>query len=281
MSYAIIRHEMYKNNLNVLTNIYKHNSRLKERYSNRNINKDYFHYNYYLKQADCSYYKSIKTVIEDKNIESHIQKKSNVLGEFLITSDNNFFKTMNMYEQKVFFDTGYEFVCNKIGEKNILNATVHFDEDTPHMHVDYIPIVKDGEKKKLSSRAIWKGKNTYHQLQEEYYNYIVREKKYNLERGEVGSVTKHLSVIELKDLTGYEDNSKRRNDINNKYWKVRNIGEVAERKNMIRGQINRTDDKHQKESTSFEGPHFVECYIVKNNVCVAKARIDVLISNLY
>ena len=165
MSYAIIRHEMYKNNLNVLTNIYKHNSRLKERYSNRNINKDYFHYNYYLKQADCSYYKSIKTVIEDKNIESHIQKKSNVLGEFLITSDNNFFKTMNMYEQKVFFDTAYEFVCNKIGEKNILNATVHFDEDTPHMHVDYIPIVKDGEKKKLCSRAIWKGKNTYHQLQ--------------------------------------------------------------------------------------------------------------------
>ncbi len=63
------------------------------------------------------------------------------------------------------------------------------------------------------------------------------------------------------------------------YWKVRNIGTIAERKNIIRGQINRTDDDHQKESTSFEGPHFVECYIVKNNVCVAKARIDVPISN--
>lgn len=59
------------------------------------------------------------------------------------------------------------------------------------------------------------------------------------------------------------------------YWKVRNVGEVAERKNQIRGQIKKTDLPHQIEKTSFYGPHYVECYIIKNYVCVARSRIDV------
>lgn len=218
ISYAIIRHEMYKNNLNILTNMYKHNSRLKERYSNKNIDIDKSKDNYYLKRANVSYYQSIKSVIESKDIESHIQKKSNVLGEFLITSDNNFFNKMNLQEQKQFFNNAYEFVCNKIGEENILNATVHFDEDTPHMHIDYIPMINIGGKKKLSSRAIWKGKDTYHKLQEEYFNYIVKEKGYELERGEVGSLTKHLSVSELKIVTNYDKLLKTEREITKKYW---------------------------------------------------------------
>lgn len=59
------------------------------------------------------------------------------------------------------------------------------------------------------------------------------------------------------------------------YWKVRNVGETAEKRNCIRGQINKTDNSHQREHTNFYGPHYVECYIVKNDVCVAKDRIDV------
>jgi hypothetical protein len=30
-----------------------------------------------------------------------------------------------------------------------------------------------------------------------------------------------------------------------------------------------------QEHTSFYGPHYVECYLIKNGVCVAKDRIDV------
>lgn len=59
------------------------------------------------------------------------------------------------------------------------------------------------------------------------------------------------------------------------YWKVRNVGEEAEKKDEIRGQIHRTNDKHQIEHTSFKGSHYVECYIVKNDNCVAKDRIEV------
>ena len=57
-------------------------------------------------------------------------------------------------------------------------------------------------------------------------------------------------------------------------WKVRNVGPEAERRNMIRGQILERG-KAINEPTSFYGNHYIECYIVKDNVCVARERIDV------
>lgn len=59
------------------------------------------------------------------------------------------------------------------------------------------------------------------------------------------------------------------------YWKVRNVGEEAKARHMIRGEIRCTDSSHKKEHTDFYGPHYVECFLVKNGICVARARIDV------
>ena len=62
-------------------------------------------------------------------------------------------------------------------------------------------------------------------------------------------------------------------------WKVTNRGEQAIRRDCLRGQI--LDDlgnRERKESTNFKGSHFVECYIIKNNVVVARDIIDVPIS---
>lgn len=59
-------------------------------------------------------------------------------------------------------------------------------------------------------------------------------------------------------------------------WKVLNRGDVAKRKNQIRGQIVRDEGGGQKEErTSFRGDHIVECYAITNGVVVAKDRIDV------
>ena len=63
-------------------------------------------------------------------------------------------------------------------------------------------------------------------------------------------------------------------------WKVRNVGEEASRRDIIRGQIVDDRGNHERvESSLFNGAHFVECYIIKNNVCVARDRIDVPIKN--
>lgn len=62
------------------------------------------------------------------------------------------------------------------------------------------------------------------------------------------------------------------------YWKVKNRGEEAKRRNLLRGQIIKTNSETHTEATQFKGEHFVECFIVKNGVCVARAKIDVPIS---
>ena len=59
-------------------------------------------------------------------------------------------------------------------------------------------------------------------------------------------------------------------------WKVRNIGEETIKREQIRGQIlNDNGNRERKESSLFHGPHFVECYALKDNICVARARIDI------
>lgn len=59
-------------------------------------------------------------------------------------------------------------------------------------------------------------------------------------------------------------------------WKVLNCGEVARRRNQIRGQIVRDGGAQQiMEHTNFRGNHFVECYAVKNCVVVARVQIEV------
>lgn len=57
-------------------------------------------------------------------------------------------------------------------------------------------------------------------------------------------------------------------------WKVLNRGDEAKRRNCIRGQIE--EGKQTKnEKASFEGDHVVECYIIKNDIVVAKNYINV------
>lgn len=63
------------------------------------------------------------------------------------------------------------------------------------------------------------------------------------------------------------------------YWKVKNEGQEAIKRDCIRGQIKRTNTKSINESSDFIGEHYVECYIVKDEVCIAKDHIDVPISN--
>lgn len=62
-------------------------------------------------------------------------------------------------------------------------------------------------------------------------------------------------------------------------WKVLNVGDEARRRNMIRGQIV-SDGGYctKKETTDFRGDHVVECYVIKNEVVVARAQIEVPIN---
>lgn len=54
-------------------------------------------------------------------------------------------------EQREYFERTVKFMKDEIGEDRIISAVVHMDEATPHMHLVFCPINKDG---KLSAKSI-------------------------------------------------------------------------------------------------------------------------------
>ena len=69
-------------------------------------------------------------------------------------------------------------------------------------------------------------------------------------------------------------------------WKIKNNGSVARSRNMLRGElcmgnnIQKIDDINSDmryETIDFEGNHYVECYLIKNNTCLASSRFNVVI----
>ena len=63
-------------------------------------------------------------------------------------------------------------------------------------------------------------------------------------------------------------------------WKVRNFGNEAKANNDLRGQIWSDTGKRKKvEHTKYYGKHYVECYIIKDNKCIAYDRVTVPIKN--
>lgn len=59
------------------------------------------------------------------------------------------------------------------------------------------------------------------------------------------------------------------------HWQVVNTGDEATRKDGLRGSFFVSKDtnnlKYNHEQTSYEGAHWIECFVVMNNVCVARS----------
>ena len=63
------------------------------------------------------------------------------------------------------------------------------------------------------------------------------------------------------------------------YWKVKNVGPIAEQQDCIRGDIRQSYGRNWiEERTSFAGEHYVECYAVKDGKVVAREQIVVPIT---
>ena len=210
MSYAIIRNTKYKREN--LKGIFRHNERRNKNYSNENIDKEKSYLNYSLKSPQYSYEKEFDIIKEKYNLKGQIKTVSNIACEYIITSDHDFFERIGEEETKRFFETAYKFVSEykNLGEQYIMSAKVHMDEQTPHMHLVFLPVVHTTDKKgnsidKLACSEFWKAKDSYRQLQDAFYKYMV-ENGFNLQRGLPKEETgrEHYSVEEYKKITNFK-----------------------------------------------------------------------------
>ena len=210
MSYAIIRNTKYKREN--LKGIFRHNERRNKNYSNDNIDKEKSYLNYSIKSPQYSYEKEFDRIKEKYNLKGQIKTVSNIACEYMITSDNDFFKRIGEEETKRYFATAYKFVTEykNLGEQYILSAKVHRDEQTPHMHLIFLPVVHTTDKKgndieKLACSEFWKAKDSYRQLQDAFYKHMV-ENGFDLQRGLPKEETnrQHYSVEEYKKITNFK-----------------------------------------------------------------------------
>jgi hypothetical protein len=55
-----------------------------------------------------------------------------------------------------FFETAYDFLSERYGDKNVISAYVHMDENQPHIHFSFVPVVTDKKngKEKVSAKEL-------------------------------------------------------------------------------------------------------------------------------
>ena len=207
MSYAIIRNTNYK--MKNLAGIYRHNERKNTNYSNKEINRQNSKLNYSIKAPYSTYEKIFKDIRKNYDLKGMIKKVSNVMCEFIITSNKEFFEVIGEEETKRYFQTAYKFVANynNLGEDFIVSAKVHLDESTPHLHIVFIPVVHKKDKNgneisKIACSEYWKGKDSYKKLQDSFYSYMTKS-GFNLERGNKEE-NEHIPIEKLKKITNYE-----------------------------------------------------------------------------
>ena len=232
MSYAIVRNVKYKREN--LKGIYRHNERKNFNYSNKNIDKEKTYLNYSLKEPIYSYEKEFERIRKEYNLKGQIKVVSNIACEYIITSDKEFFETIGEEETKRYFETAYKFVSEykNLGEQYILSAKVHMDEQSPHMHLIFLPVVHTKDKKgndidKLACSEFWKAKDSYRQLQNAFFDYMTSH-NFKLERGvpieETGR--EHIDLKEYKKITNFEKTKETLKNIKLELPNVPNIDDI-------------------------------------------------------
>lgn len=210
MSFAIIRNTKYKREN--LKGIYRHNERRNKNYSNDNIDKEKSYLNYSLKSPKYRYDREFDIMKEKYDLKGQIKRVSNIACEYIITSDKQFFEEIGEVETKRYFETAYQFVAEykNLGEQYIMSAKVHMDEETPHMHLIFLPVVHTQDKKgnnidKLACSEFWKEKDSYRRLQDSFYQYMTLH-NFKLERGVPKEETgrEHIDIKEYKEITNFD-----------------------------------------------------------------------------
>lgn len=146
--------------------------------------------NYHIIGGYGTYTEFINNRLKELNLSP--RKDAVVMNSFVLGSDKTFFDDLAKVERYNFFSDCYKFFAERYVEENIIAAVVHNDETTPHMHLNLMPVTKDG---RLCSKQLF-DKPQLQQLQTDFYEAV--GKRWGLQRGKEGSQKKHLSTAEFK-----------------------------------------------------------------------------------
>ena len=179
----------------------RHNERKKVKYkSNPNIDLTRSRDNYHLIEPQGRYKDAYTRMIGKAGCK--VRSNSTVLVETLVTASPELLNRMTPQEQRQFFERAAAFLYERIGKENVISAVVHMDEKTPHMHLCFCPITKDG---RLSAKDILGNKQALSKWQDDFFAWMAQAYP-ALSRGIPSYVThrKHIPPYQFrmaKDLS--------------------------------------------------------------------------------
>lgn len=196
VGYAVVH--MMKIKSGAVGGIQSHNNREHEPKTNPDVDMSRSEDNYDLISCD-NYKRSIKEKLLNLVENSRaVRKDAVVVCNFIVTSDNETMNALGADRQREFFQDSVKWFSDRYGADRVLNATVHMDETTPHLHIGVMPITQDG---RLSAKAIFT-KTEMKAIQTEFARDV--GEKYGLERGVEGSERTHLSEARFKEQKALE-----------------------------------------------------------------------------
>lgn len=196
VGYAVVH--MMKIKSGAVGGIQSHNNREHEPKTNPDVDMSRSEDNYDLISCD-NYKRSIKEKLSNLVESSRaVRKDAVVVCNFIVTSDNETMNALGADRQREFFQDSVKWFSDRYGADRVLNATVHMDEATPHLHIGVMPITQDG---RLSAKAIFT-KTEMKAIQTEFARDV--GEKYGLERGVEGSERTHLSEARFKEQKALE-----------------------------------------------------------------------------
>lgn len=218
-----------------------HNQRERESQTNFDIDPEKTKDNWDLVNPEkIDYNEKVKEIIEKQKTTSRkIRKDAVMVNELIVTSDREFFDQLSPEEEKRFFEESKNLFAERYGEQNVVYAMVHVDEKTPHMHLGVVPM-KEG---KLQGKNVF-NRQELRWIQDEFPKHM-KEKGFDLERGEPGSDRKHLSSQRYK-LQTLKDEMKTLE------------GDLKAIKQMDKDLSEITSENKEKRSMAFMGAEKVE-----------------------
>ena len=246
-NYAIMRIE--KRKLGAVGKICKHNERLKTEYkSNPDIDSARSHLNYHLVTPKDNYRKEVLDRIAHAG--ARMRKDSVVLQGCFIGATPEWIRAKPPEEQREYFEHALQFFEKHFGKENIISAVVHMDEATPHMHLCFVPLTRDG---RLSSKELIGGPKGLTKLQDQFYVHM-HNTYLDLTRGLPSRISKrtHIPVYMFKNAgmlyDHYEEILKAINDIGvfnsgkKKEEAVALLGRYAPEMAKLKDQLKVTDE---------------------------------------
>lgn len=212
MGFAVVH--MQKIKAGGVRGIQIHNNRERSSHTNPDINIGKSDENYHLIHSD-NYSRDIKASIEFFASETKtVRKDAVVYCSFVVTSDEQTMKAMSLEQQKAFFNDSVQWFARRYGGENIVNATVHMDETTPHMHLGIVPITDN----RLTAKKLFDRKELT-AIQTDFAKQV--GERYGLKRGIEGSERTHLSETRFK----LQQAEKKLEHVLSEYERIRTVAE--------------------------------------------------------